>query len=138
MSRNTEFLSQAVCTVILDGIIVEGFAPGDSIKLTPNAEGSAIDVGLDVAVTTFSTDRTGELELDLMPTSPFLDYVGALWTAQKTSAARLISGQILTAAAEPYRLEGVSVSDPGAVATGGKSAAPRSVKFKVQRLDLPQ
>lgn len=137
MARNFLFLNQAMCTVIIDGVPVFGFAPGDSIKITPNAEGSAVEVGLDGAVTQFSTDMSGEFEIDLMPTSPFLDVVNAQWLAQKTAAAVLMLGTVTTSAAEPFALIGMSIADPGAVQTGGKAVTPRTVKFKVQRIVMP-
>lgn len=136
MARNPLFLSQAVCTVIFDGQLVEGFAPGDAIRIIPSAEGSNVDVGLDVAVTTFTTDRSGEFELDLLPTSAFLDAVTLLWEAQATAAARLLNALVLTSAGEPVRLEGISISTPGDIGTGGKTATPRTVKCKVQRIRM--
>lgn len=138
MARNPLFLSQAVCTVIFDGQIVEGFAPGDAIRVIPSGEGSNVDVGLDVAVTTFTTDRSGEFEMDLMPTSAFLDTVNRLWSAQETAAARLLNVSVLTSANETVRLEGVSIASPGDMSTGGKTATPRTVKCKVQRVRMPQ
>lgn len=131
------FLNQAFCTVIIDGIPVLGFASGDAIKITPNAEGASIEVGLSGAVTAFSTDQSGEFEIDLMPTSFYLDVAAGLWTAQKTMAARLLDAQILTSAGEPYRLVGMSISDIGAIATGGKAVSARTIKFKVQQIIFP-
>lgn len=132
------FLNQAITTVIIDGEEVTDFAPGDSIKITHSGEGSDVQVGLDVAVTTFSTDRSGGLELDLLPTSRFLDTVGSLWAAQATGAARLLSGVALTSAGEPYTFSGMSIANPGDAATGGKTASARTVKFKVQKVIPPQ
>ena len=136
MSR-TIFLNQAFVTVIIDGVPVDGFMSGDAVRITPNAEGSAVEVGLSGAVTSFSTDQSGEFEIDLMPTSPYLDEVGRIWAAQKTQAARLLDAQVLTSASEMYRLEGVSLSNPGGVATGGKTVSGRTVAFKVQKIIPP-
>ena len=132
--RNTLFFNQALCTVILDGVQVRDFMDGDAIRVNPSTEGSSLEVGMDNAVTTFSTDMSGTLELDLKGTSLTLDRINLMWLAQKTAAARLFNVQIVTSALEPIRCEGCSISSPGAIATGGRSASARTVVLNVQRI----
>lgn len=134
MPRNTQFFNQALVAVILDGVQVVDFMDGDAIRITPSSEGSSIERGLDGAVTTFSTDMAGTLELDLKGTSRTLDQINLLWLAQKTAAARLFNVQIITSALEPIRCEGCSISSPGAIATGGRTASARTVVLNVQRV----
>lgn len=133
------FFNQSLSTVVLDGSPVEGLvSDSDSIRVTPAAEGSSLAKTLTGAVTTFSNDESGTLELDLLGTSPTLDRIYSLWRAQKGYGARLFDCQVLTSANEPVRLEGCSVADVGAIATGGNTAAPRTVVINVQRVKLPE
>jgi hypothetical protein len=133
------FFNQALSTVVLDGSPVEGLvSDSDSIRVTPAAEGTSLAKSLNGAVTTFSNDESGTLELDLLGTSPTLNQINALWRAQKGYGARLFDCQVLTSANEPIRLEGCSIADVGAIATGGTSAAPRTVVVNVQRIKLPE
>lgn len=137
MARNTQFLNQALCVVIGDGTPDRDFFSGDSIRIIPNAEGSSMEVGLDGATTTFSTDMSGTLELDFKQNSISLDKYQAIWKRQKTAQARLINHQIFTSAAEPIRLEGVSISNIGQKGTGGKTASAQTVVFNVQKIIYP-
>jgi hypothetical protein len=133
------FFNPALSTVVLDGSPVEGLvSDSDSIRVTPAAEGTSLAKSLNGAVTTFSNDESGTLELDLLGTSPTLNQINALWRAQKGYGARLFDCQVLTSANEPIRLEGCSIADVGAIATGGTSAAPRTVVVNVQRIKLPE
>lgn len=132
--RNTQFLNQAACAVVLDGVQVTDYSEGDAIRINDNGEGSTVEAGLDGATTTFSTDQSGTMELDLKGTSATLDQVNALFRAQKTEAARLFDVQIYTAAAEPIRCEGCSIASPGNITTGGKEGSPRTVVINVQKI----
>jgi hypothetical protein len=132
--RNPLFFNQALCAVILDGAPCVDFMSGDAIRVTPTTEGSSIEVGFDRAVTTFSTDQSGTLELDFKGTSLTLEKINKLWKAQKTAAARKFSVQIVTSAAEPIRCEGCSISSPGGIATGGKTASARTVTINVEKI----
>jgi hypothetical protein len=42
--------------------------------------------------------------------------------------------QIVTSAAEPIRCEGCSISSPGGIATGGKTASARTVTINVEKI----
>lgn len=132
--RNPLFFNQAICTVILDGVPCVDFMSGDAIRIADNTEGSSIEVGLDRAVTTFSTDQSGTLELDFKGTSLTLEKINKLWKAQKTAAARKFAVQVVTSAAEPIRCEGCSISTPGGAATGGKTASARTVVLNVEKI----
>lgn len=134
MSRNTEFLNQALVTVIGNGSQDTQHMSGDSIRVIRNTEGSAMDVGFDNAVTQFSTDQSGTFEQDFQQTSPSLDKYTNLWNAQKTAAARLFNIQIITAANQSIRLEGCSISSIGTTATGGKAVTAQTVVFNVQKI----
>lgn len=134
MARNTQFLNQAICTVIGAGSADVDHMSGDSIRVTSNSEGSALEVGFDGAITAFSTDETGTFEQDFKGTSPSLDKYISLWKAQKTAAASLFECQVITTANQSIRLEGCSISDIGAVATGGKTASAQTVVMNVQKI----
>lgn len=134
MARNTLFLNQAVVTVIGNGSQDVGHLSGDAIRVIPNTEGSAMDVGFDGAVTQFSTDQSGTFEQDFQQTSPSLDKYTNLWRAQKTAAARLFNCQIITAANQSIRLEGCSISSIGQISTGGKTATAQTVVYNVQKI----
>lgn len=136
--RNNQFFSQADCAVVIDGVLAQDFSDGDAIRINPSTEGSSLERGFDVATTTFAVDRSGTAEFDLKGTSLTLDQINALWAAQQSGAARLIDIQVMTSAREPIRLEGCSISSPGAIATGGRTSSPRTVIFNVQRITLPQ
>lgn len=135
--RNPLFLNQALCTVIGDGTPDVDLASGDSIRVIPNTEGSSLEVGLERAVTTFSTDESGTLELDFIQTSVSLDKYQRLWKRQKTAQARLINHQIFTSAGEPIRCEGVSISSIGQKGTGAKTASAQTVVFNVEKIIYP-
>lgn len=134
MARNTEFLNQAFCTVVGNGSADVGHMSGDSIRIISNTEGSSMDVGFDGATTLFSTDESGTFEQDFKHTSPSLDKYETLWKAQKTYAARLFNIQVITAANQSVRLEGCSISDIGAINTGGKTESAQTVVFNVQKI----
>jgi hypothetical protein len=134
MARNTQFLNQALVTVIGNGSADIGHMAGDSIRVIRNTEGSAMDVGFDGAVTQFSTDVSGTFEQDFQQTSASLDKYANLWKAQKTAAARLFNIQIITAAAQSIRLEGCSISSLGTTGTGGKTPSAQTVVFNVQKI----
>lgn len=132
--RNPLFLNQALCTVIGYGSPDVHFMSGDAIRIIPNTEGSSLEVGLDKATTTFSTDQSGTLELDFVQTSPSLDKYQGIWKRQKTALASLGNFQIFTGAGEPVRLEGASISSIGQKGTGGKTASAQTVVFNVEKI----
>lgn len=134
MARNTQFLNQAFCTVVGNGSVDVDHLSGDAIRIISNTEGSALDVGFDRAVTMFSTDESGTFEQDFQQTSPSLDKYERLWKAQKTAAARLFSIQVITAANQSVRLEGVSISDIGAINSGGKTPSGQTVVYNVEKI----
>lgn len=134
MARNTEFLNQAFCTVVGNGSVDVDHLSGDAIRIISNTEGSALDVSFDRAVTMFSTDESGTFEQDFQQTSPSLDKYERLWKAQKTAAARLFSIQVITAANQSVRLEGVSISDIGAINSGGKTPSGQTVVYNVEKI----
>jgi len=134
MARNPLWFDQSRVTVIIDGKPVIGLFSGDSVRITPNTEGSSMDVGLSGATTTFSNDQSGQLEIDLKGTSLSLEIFNRLWKAQTSGAARLFSGLIITAAIEPVQLEGMSIASIGSISTGGKQATARTLVFNVQKI----
>lgn len=134
MSRNTQFLNQAVVTVIGDGSTDVDHMSGDSIRIIPNTEGSSMDTGFDGSTTVFSTDQSGTFEQDFKGTSRSLDKYIRIWKAQKTAAARLFGCQVITSANQSVRLEGCSVSSIGTIATGGKAASAQTVVMNVQKI----
>lgn len=134
MARNTEFLNQALCAVILDGVQMVDLMSGDAIRVIRNTEGSSMEVGIDSATTTFSTDQSGTFELDFKQNSASLDVLIRINRAQKGQQARLLSGQIVTSARASIRLEGVSISSMGTTGTGGKTASAQTVTFNVQKI----
>lgn len=134
MARNTQFLNQAFCTVIGNGSADIDHMSGDSIRIISNTEGSALDVGFDRATTLFSTDESGTFEQDFKHASSSLDKYETLWKAQKTYAARLFNIQVITAANQSIRLEGCSISDIGAISTGGKTESAQTVVFNVEKI----
>lgn len=134
MARNTQFLNQALCTVIIDGVPMVDLMSGDSIRVNRNTEGSSMEVGFDSATTTFSTDQSGTFELDFKQNSKSLDALGARNKAQKSALARLMNGQVVTSALASIRLEGVSISTMGNTGTGGKAASAQTVVFNVQKI----
>lgn len=138
MARNRQFLSQAACVVIFDGQQVSQFAEGDAIRINPSTEGSSLDKGLDGATTLIAYDPSGTAEFDLKGTSATLDQVNELWNNQQSSAARLFDVLVVTNAEEPIRLEGCSISSPGAIAVGGRTSSPRTVVLNVQNIIMPQ
>lgn len=134
MARNTQFLNQAFCTVVGNGSVDVDHMSGDSIRVISNTEGSALDVGFDRATTLFSTDESGTFEQDFKHTSSSLDKYTRLWKAQKTAGARLFSIQVITSANQSIRLEGVSISDIGAISTGGKTESAQTVVYNVEKI----
>lgn len=134
MSRNTQFFNQSQCTVILDGVPVEQFSDGDAIRVKRTTEGSTIERGIDGATTTFSTDKSGTVELDLKGVSITLDQINFLAMAQRTGFAREFSMQIVTSALEPIRCEGCSIAHAGDTSTGGRSSSPRTVTINVRKI----
>jgi hypothetical protein len=137
MARNTQFLNQALCTVVGYGTPDVDFFSGDAIRIIPNAEGSSMEVGLDGSTTTFSTDQSGTFEVDFKQNSVSLDKYQGIWKRQKTAQASLGNIQIFTSAAEPIRLEGCSISNIGQKGTGGKTASAQTVVFNVQKIIYP-
>lgn len=135
--RNPLWLNQALVTVIFDGVPARDFMSGDSVRVIPNTEGSSLETGFDVTITTFSSNQSGTAEFDFKPTSLTLDYVNLLYNSQKTARARLFNVQILSSAGEPIRLEGCSISSPGTLGTGGNTASARTVVLNVQKIILP-
>lgn len=138
MPRNTQFMNQADSSVIIDGFLLTDFLDGDSIRVIPAGEGSAMDVGLDKATTLFGTNKSGTLEVDLKPTSPALDFINGLFSNQLNGAGRLLSGEVLTSASETYGLSGVSIVNPGTGSTGARTISGRTVVFNVEEIDWPQ
>lgn len=134
MARNTQFLNQALCTVVSFGTPDVDFFSGDAIRVIPNAEGSSMETGLDSSTTTFSTDQSGTIELDFKQNSASLDKFQNRWKRQKTAQASLGTIQIFTSAAEPIRGEGVSIQSIGQKGTGGKTASAQTVVLNVQKI----
>lgn len=134
MARNTQFLNQALCTVIGNGSADVDHMSGDSIRIIPNAEGSSMETGFDGTTTVFSTDQSGTFEQDFKQTSASLDKYQRLYKAQKTAAARLFNCQVMTSAAQTVRLEGCSIMNIGATNTGGKAASAQTVVMNVQKI----
>lgn len=134
MARNTQFFNQALVVVLVDGVPMRDFMSGDAVRINRNTEGSSLEVGLDKATTTFSTDQSGTIELDMKGTSISLEKINRLDKAQKTAAAKLFSVMIMTSAAEPIRAEGCSISSPGNISTGGKQASARTVVINCEKI----
>lgn len=134
MARNTQLLNQALCTVIGAGSADVDHMSGDSIRVIPNAEGSAMETGFDSTITAFSTDQSGTFEQDFKQTSPSIDKYTRIWKSQKTAAASLFNIQIITAANQSIRLEGCSVSSLGTTGTGGKTASAQTIVYNVQKI----
>lgn len=134
MARNTQFLNQAFCTAVIDGIPMVDLMSGDSIRVIRNTEGSSMEVGFDSATTTFSTDQSGTFEIDFKQNSASLDALGQRYRAQKSALARLMNGQVVTSALASIRLEGLSISSMGTTGTGAKTASAQTVVFNVQKI----
>ncbi len=134
MPRNTQFLNQALVTVVADGSVDTDHMSGDSVRVIPNAEGSAMEAGFDSTVTSFSTDQSGTFEQDFKLTSPSLDKYQSLWQLQKTGAARLFNAMVFTGASQSIRLEGCSIQNIGQTATGGKAFSAQTVVLNVQKI----
>ena len=134
MARNTQYLNQAFCTVIIDGMPMVDLMSGDSIRIIRNTEGSSMEVGFDSATTTFSTDQSGTFEIDFKQNSLSLDVLNLIYRAQKTAAARLLNGQVVSSAFATTRLDGVSINSMGTTGTGGKTASAQTVTFNVQKI----
>lgn len=132
--RNPLFMNQALIVVLLDGVLMIDFMSGDSVRIIPNTEGSALEVGFDSTKTLLTTNESGTAEFDFKPTSVSLDYINRLYRLQKTAAGRLFNCQITTSAAEPIRLEGCSISSNGTKGTGGNTASARTVVLNVQKI----
>lgn len=131
------FLSHDKCAVVIGERLIEGFAEGDSIRIIPNAEGSAVSAGLDGAVTLFTNNWTGTIELDLKPTSPSLDWIYRVWKDQKSGNARLLNGAITTDANEPWGFSGVSLLSVGQANSGGTTPSLRTIVWNVEKIDPP-
>jgi len=134
MSRNNTILNQALCTVIAAGSTDVDHMSGDSIRIIPNAEGSAMETGFDSTITTLSTDQSGTFEQDFKQTSPSIDKYTRLWQAQKTYVGGLFNVQVITSANASYRLEGCSVQSLGTTGTGGKTASAQTIVLNVQKI----
>ena len=134
MARNTLFLNQAHNTVIIDGVPMVDLFSGDSIRVIRNTEGSSMDVGLGRAVTTFSTDQSGTLELDFEQVSTSLDFLSVRNKAQKGALARLMNGMVVSSSLASTRLEGISISSMGTTGTGGKTGSAQTVVFNVEKI----
>ena len=132
MARNQYFFDQSRVSAIIDGFPAKDFMSGDAIRINFNTEGSSIEVGLDTAKTTFSSDRSGTIEMDFKGTSTSLDRLTGLWKRATRGGATLFTIVIVTSATEFVTCLRCSISSIGAISTGGKTASARTVVFNCE------
>ncbi|MPW31957.1 hypothetical protein F9L16_23670 [Agarivorans sp. B2Z047] len=126
--------NQALTVVIVDLIPQVGLFEGDPIRLIPNEEGSAITTGTYESTTSFSTDQSGQLEVDYKPGSASLIQLKTLWRNQKTFRAKTFSIQLVTGVGEPVSLQGCSIQSIGQSTTGGKVQQVKTVIFNIEKI----
>lgn len=129
--------NQALVVTIVDGLPAIGLMDGDSIRVTPNAESSAITTGVTESSTSFATDSSGTFELDFKPGSPMLLKLKKLHRDQRTFKARTFDNQLITGVGDPISLKGCSIMDIGVTTTGGKVMVGRTVIMNVEKIIEP-
>lgn len=76
--------------VVMGGIPLTGYADGDFLTVTPNADVATKQVGADGAVTvSISPDKSGRATLRLQQTSPSNTTMQAFCTAFKSTGAKV-------------------------------------------------
>ena len=137
MAHNTQFYSQADCSVIINGRVAEDFYEGtDSIQVTPDGEQVTRTKGLGGAKLSFASYLTGNILLRFKPTSPTCQYLDDLVNNQGTSPA-LFDLTVTTGTKDVVQLKGCGVN-LGAHNTGGETMQPKEYTFIGSELKMAQ
>lgn len=137
MSRNTQY-NRADVTVVLDGDLVEGFGEGDAIRIIPNEAGATITDGLDSSTISFNSIKSGQVEIDLKPTSKTLEKITKLHSSQKTSNARTFDIEVSTGVGEFHSCKRCAILNIGTITTGGETLQSRTVVMLCEEIELDE
>ncbi len=137
MPRNIAY-NQAQASVVINGLLVDHLADGDSIRILNDAVGAQKTVGTHGVMMSFASDESGAFEVDLLPVSNALGILYTLWRAQKTGiAAPLINITVATGVGEVAQLMDCALENIGDIATGGPQGQLRTVRFLASKIIQP-
>jgi hypothetical protein len=128
---------QANHTFIIDGVPVNGFAEGDYIGIKVDGNAAARTQGGDGASMNISVPQGGVITVNLLPTSPILGVLYALYQAQKRNP-RMFSIVIFTGTLEVIRAAGCAFGDMPNFQTGGPTQQPRPFSLECLELTLDE
>tara|TARA_R110000764_G_scaffold90101_3_gene172231 strand:- start:156 stop:572 length:417 start_codon:yes stop_codon:yes gene_type:complete len=132
MARNT-FYNRTTSTVVIDGVTVKGIAEGNAIRVVEEADGATTVKGLDRAMTNINNDGRARLEIDLLPTSPYIAVANGIKRRQNEGSGRLMDGSVRSGVNELEKLQGMALARRGDVQTGGEAGQNRTIIFTVER-----
>ena len=132
MARNT-FYNRATATVVIDGVTVKGIAPGNAIRVIEEVDKATTVKGLDRAMTNVNNDQRARLEIDLLPTSPYIAVANGISRRQAEGSGRLLDGAVRSGVNELEKLQGMALARRGDLQTGGEEGQPRTVVFTVEK-----
>ena len=107
MARNT-FYNRTTSTVVIDGVTVKGIAEGNAIRVVEEADGATTVEGLDRAMTNINNDGRARLEIDLLPTSPYIAVANGIKRRQNEGSGRLMDGSVRSGVNELEKLQAVT------------------------------
>ena len=130
--------NQAQATVVVNGLLVDNLADGDSIRIINDAVGAQKTVGTHCTMISFASDESGAFELDLLPISRALTLLYSQWRGQKTGfAVPLINITVSTGVGEISQLTGCAIENIGDISTGGPVGQMRTVRFVASKIIQP-
>lgn len=129
----TAFYNRATSTVVIDGVVVEGVAAGDAIRIIPEADMSSTTQGLQNAETSINNDLRARLEIDLQATSVYIPVFNSMARRQAEGSGRLFDASVRTGVNESEKLQGMTIRNRGEIRTGGSEAQLRTAVFSVER-----
>ena len=133
MARNS-FYNRATTTLVIDGVTVKGVAEGNAIRILEEADGSTTRKGLDRALTNINNDGRGRLEVDLLPSSPYLGVLEGIRRRQNEGTGRILDGAVRTGMNELYKLQGMALARRGDIQTAGEEGQNRTAIFTIERV----
>lgn len=137
MARQNTHYNQKGQAMLINGVSLEDYGDGDSIRFVRGGEIGSFTKGLDGAVPNIANDVTCSFEVDLKPTSPSNDFLGGLLKQQQANPPVYLdlTGQIIDGVNAIHSASNGIIVSAADLSTGGPEMASRTWVIGFAALD---
>lgn len=126
MARHPTYYDQQGAQLIVQGVPIQDFMDGSSIRYRSGGDEATVTKGLDGATMNLSRDFTATIEFDLKETSSSNDVLGGLAKAQRASLYLDLTVVFIDGAGATHAGSGGAIQKRADVDTGGPSMGGRT------------